>query len=70
DYRLGPMGTSLEADDWDRALGVVRQCFEQMRQDCRRIACSIHVDYRLGPTGRLAGKVESLERRLGRPLKK
>ena len=43
DYRLGPMGTAIEADDWDQALGVVKQCFEKMQSDCARIYCTINI---------------------------
>ena len=43
DYRLNPMGTVLEGE-WDEVMGVVRQCFEKMRSDCRRITCAIKID--------------------------
>ena len=68
DYRLNPMGTVLEGE-WDQVFGVVRACFERMRQDCNRITATIKVDYRKGRTGRLAGKVASVEKQLGRKLK-
>ena len=70
DYRFGPMGTAIEADDWDQALGVVKQCFEKMQADCARIYCTISIDYRRGPTGRMTSKIESVEGRLDRKLKK
>jgi uncharacterized protein (TIGR00106 family) len=66
-YRLNPMGTVLEGE-WDECLTVVRQCLEQMSQDCNRITCTIKLDWRKGATGRLAGKVSSIEERLGRKL--
>lgn len=69
EYRLNPMGTILEGE-WDEVFSVVRECFEAMREDCDRITCSIKVDYRKGARGRLESKVESVERRLGRRLKK
>jgi len=68
DYRLNPMGTVLEGE-WEDVLDVVTQCYERMRQDCNRIACSIKVDYRKGAKGRLSGKVASVEKRLGKRLK-
>jgi len=70
DYRFGPMGTTIEADDWDQALGVVKQCFETMQADCARIYCTMSIDYRRGPTGRMTSKIESVEGRLDRKLKK
>jgi uncharacterized protein (TIGR00106 family) len=68
DYRLNPMGTVLEGD-WDEVFAVVKKCYERMKKDCGRISCSIKVDYRKGPKGRLSGKVESVESRLKRKLK-
>lgn len=68
DYRLNPMGTVLEGE-WDDVLGVVKQCFERMRKDCNRISCTIKLDYRKGHTGRLSGKVSSVEKRLKRRVK-
>jgi uncharacterized protein (TIGR00106 family) len=66
-YRLTPMGTILEGE-WDEVMGVVRDCFERMRQDCDRITTTIRVDYRAGASGRLAAKVASVEEKLGRKL--
>jgi uncharacterized protein (TIGR00106 family) len=66
-YQLTPMGTVLERE-WDEVMEVVRRCFERMREDCNRISVSIKVDYREGKSGRLKGKIESVEKRLGRKL--
>ncbi|RMF80865.1 MAG: thiamine-binding protein [Nitrospirae bacterium] len=66
-YRLTPMGTILEGE-WDEVMAVVRECYERMRADCPRITCSIKIDAREGARGRLEGKIESVERRLGRRL--
>jgi uncharacterized protein (TIGR00106 family) len=69
DYRCHAMGTTLEGD-LDTVLGIVKQCFEAMAADCHRIECSIKIDYRKGYTGRLDGKIASVEQKLGRPVKK
>jgi uncharacterized protein (TIGR00106 family) len=68
-YRCHSMGTTLEGE-LDKALQVVKQCFEAMAADCERIECSIKIDYRKGRSGRLASKVASVEQKLGRPVKK
>jgi uncharacterized protein (TIGR00106 family) len=68
-YRCHAMGTTLEGD-LDVLLGVVKQCFDAMAVDCNRIHCSVTFDYRKGYTGRLEGKVASVEQKLGRPVKK
>ncbi|MFQ5429339.1 MAG: MTH1187 family thiamine-binding protein [Phycisphaerae bacterium] len=68
-YRLGPMGTCLEGD-WDQVMAVIRRCYERMAQDCERITCSIKIDARRGPAGRLTSKIEKIEQHLGRPVDK
>ena len=68
-HQCHAMGTTLEGE-FDDALRVVRQCFEAMAADCDRIECSTKIDYRKGRSGRLDGKVASVEQKLGRPVKK
>lgn len=68
DYRLNPMGTVLEGE-WDEVFTVVKRCYERMKKDCGRISCTIKVDYRKGYTGRLQGKVASIEKKLKRSIK-
>lgn len=68
-YRLNPMGTVVEGE-WDEVFAVVRRCYERMAEDCERISVSIKVDARKGPGGRIESKVESVERRLGREVRK
>ncbi len=67
DYRCHAMGTTLEGQ-FDEAMDVVRRCFEAMAEDCDRIECSIHLDYRKGRSGCLESKVASVEEKLGRPV--
>ena len=68
DYRLNPMGTVLEGE-WDEVMGVVKKCYATMRSDCKRITCSIKIDYREGKQDRLASKMASIEEKLGEKLK-
>ncbi|MBF0622610.1 MAG: MTH1187 family thiamine-binding protein [Magnetococcales bacterium] len=67
-YRLGPMGTCLEGE-WHEVMDVVRQCHEKMQSDCDRITISVKIDSRKNKQGRLTGKIESVEKRLGRSVK-
>jgi uncharacterized protein (TIGR00106 family) len=67
DYRLHAMGTTLEGS-LDEVLTVVRRCFGALQADCDRISCSIKIDYRKGPGGRLTSKVQKVQDLLGRPL--
>ena len=69
DYRLNPMGTVLEGS-WDQVMEVVTKCYNRMKEDCERISVYMKVDYRKDKTGRLEGKIKSVEEKLGRELKK
>ena len=63
-YRLGPMSTSIEGE-WDQVMGVVDQCFDELRNDCDRISMMIRVDYRKGATGRMESKVTAVQKQMG-----
>jgi uncharacterized protein (TIGR00106 family) len=61
-YKLGPMGTAIEGE-WEEVVGVVNRCFEALRRDCQRIYMTIKVDYRKGKSGRMDGKIQTVERK-------
>jgi uncharacterized protein (TIGR00106 family) len=69
DYQLHAMGTVVEGD-LDQLLGLLKQCVEAVAQDCDRVSVSAKLDYRKGHTGSLGAKVASIEKRLGRSVKK
>jgi uncharacterized protein (TIGR00106 family) len=69
DYRLNAMGTVIEGEI-GQVLEVVQQCLQAMSEDCDRISCSVKLDYRKGHAGRLESKVQSVEAKVGRELKK
>lgn len=66
-YRLNAMGTVVEGEI-DELMSLVQQCFERMSQDCDRVTCTMKFDWRRDASGRLTGKIESVEKRLGRKL--
>ncbi|MGE5235338.1 MAG: MTH1187 family thiamine-binding protein [Acidobacteriota bacterium] len=66
-YRLGPMGTCVEGE-WDQVMGVLKQCWDRMAEDCERISISFKGDWRRGPGGRLTAKVSKVESLLGRKV--
>jgi uncharacterized protein (TIGR00106 family) len=68
-YKLGPMGTCVEGE-WDQVFGVIKACYDRMSEDCNRISISIKVDARRGKGGRLESKIETVEKKLGRAVKK
>lgn len=69
DYRLHAMGTIVEGE-LPQLLALLQRCFDAMAADCDRITCSAKFDFRRGHEGRLETKVASVERNLGRTLKK
>ena len=67
-HELHANATNLEGE-WDEVMAVVKKCYMRMRKDCNRVSCSIKIDYRKGPKGRLSSKVSSVESQLKRKLK-
>jgi len=63
DYKLNPMGTSIEGE-WDEVMVVVSRCFEALKKDSDRMYMTISVDYRKGKSGRIESKVKSIEAKL------
>ena len=68
-YQFTPMGTIIEGD-WDAAMKVLGDCFKALESDCKRISIAVKIDYRAGRTGALTKKLDSVESRLGRKLKR
>ena len=68
DYRLTSMGTIVEGR-WQRVMALIQQCHERMMEDSDRVITTIKIDDHRGRTGRLAGKVEAVEKILGKKLK-
>ena len=68
-YRLGPMSTTIEGG-WDEVMAVINKARLTLRRHYPRLYISITVDDRKGATKRITGKIESVERRLGREVNK
>jgi uncharacterized protein (TIGR00106 family) len=66
EYRLTPMGTIVETDTVAEALAFVEQAATVLEDlGCRRAYSAIKLDIRLGQGGRMAGKIASVEERIG-----
>lgn len=63
------MGTLIEGS-WDEVMAVIEACHKHMRKTNRRVITSIQIDDREGATDRLTGKIQSLEAKLGRTVRK
>ena len=68
-YRLGPMGTCVEGE-WDDVFALIRKCRDAIGKDCNRLSITIKVDDRKGAEGRLKSKIASVEKKLGREVRK
>lgn len=71
DYRVGPMGTVVEGD-WDRVMVLAKQCHQAVLASSGRVMTTIRIDDRKDKpgTGRIIQKVQSLEAKVGKPLRK
>jgi uncharacterized protein (TIGR00106 family) len=67
-YKLGPLGTCVEGE-YEAVMKVIQECHEELLKDSNRVTCTIKMDYRKGASGRLEGKVASVEEKVGRKLK-
>ncbi|MCP4763251.1 MAG: MTH1187 family thiamine-binding protein [archaeon] len=68
-YKLGPMGTSIEGE-WNEVMNVISQCFESLSKENNRVYMTITADYRKGKDKRLTGKLNSVEKKLGRKVER
>jgi uncharacterized protein (TIGR00106 family) len=69
DYKMTAMGTIIEGD-WAEVSGVIGRCFEAMRKHSERVSCTIKIDDHAGRSGRLTGKIASVEDKLGHEVRK
>ncbi len=69
EYQLTPMGTIVEGD-WDEVMTLIKECHYEMRKHSDRVETKIIIDDRVGAENRITGKIESVEKKLGKDLKK
>jgi len=68
DYRLTAMGTIVEGS-WEEVMALLRLCRDEAMKGCERVYITVAIDERKDKSGRISGKTESVEKRLGRKLK-
>ncbi len=69
DYKLTAMATIIEGDT-DQVFDLIKKCHQQMRKKSSRVLTYINIDDREGAKGRIKGKVEDVEKVLGKKLNK
>lgn len=69
-YRANPMGTVIEGK-WDEVMAIVKKCHEEVVKGSPRVISAITVDDRPSkPLDRITEKLRSVEKRLGKEIKK
>jgi len=69
DYELHAMGTIVEGE-LPEVMLLMQSCIEKMAQHSERVTCSAKLDFRRGQQGRLTKKVDSVQQKLGRKVKR
>ena len=68
-YKVTPMGTVIEGE-WDEIMSLIKKCHDEIMKTEERTLINISIDDRKGKPNRIEEKVASIERRLGKTLKK
>lgn len=63
DYQLNAMGTIVEGE-LPELLAILQQCMDLMAEHSDRVTASVKLDSRAGASGRIRGKVASVESKL------
>ncbi len=69
DYEVHALGTLIEGPA-DAVFEVIRKCHYDMTRFSDRVVTTVKIDDRKGATGRIKGKVQSVEEKLGHELQK
>lgn len=68
-YKFHAMGTIVEGE-WDEIMSLIKKCRDIIMNETERVIIDIKIDDRKGYTGRIEGKVLSVEKKIGKEVKK
>jgi len=68
EYELHAMGTIVEGE-LPEVLDLMRKCIEETAKYSNRVTCTAKIDYRQGVAGGMRSKIDSVEQKLGRPVR-
>ncbi len=68
-YKAGAMDTVIEGE-WEEIMPLIKKCRDEIMKKEDRVLISITIDDRKGKLNRIEEKIASVEKRLGRTLKK
>ena len=69
-YQLTPMGTIIETETLDAAFEIVKKSYALLENDCNRVYSSLKIDIRKNRDNRLKTKIESVEEKIGKSVRK
>jgi uncharacterized protein (TIGR00106 family) len=68
-YKINPMGTVVEGE-WDEIIKLIKNCHMTMMKYAERAVTTISIDDRKEKPDRINQKIKSIEKRIGKSLKK
>jgi uncharacterized protein (TIGR00106 family) len=68
-YKLNPMGTVVEGT-WDDIMPLIKKCHQAVMKGGERVVTSIKIDDRKKRRNMIESKMESIEKRLNKTLRK
>jgi uncharacterized protein (TIGR00106 family) len=68
-YKVTPMGTVVEGE-WNEVMALIRTCHLELLKSIPRLITTITIDDRPEKPDRITEKVRSVEKKLGRELRK
>jgi uncharacterized protein (TIGR00106 family) len=68
-YKITPMGTVVEGS-WDDIMGLIKKCHRLVLKNGERALTSITIDDRKRRKNMMEEKIRSVEKRLGKSLRK
>ena len=68
-YKINPMGTVIEGS-WNEIIKLIKKCHDTVMKSEDRVYTTISIDDRKGKPNRIEEKVKSIEKRIGKTLKK
>ncbi len=68
-YKINPMGTVIEGS-WNDVMKLIKKCHDTIMKTEDRVYTTVSVDDRKGKPNRIEEKVKSIEKRIGKHLKR
>jgi uncharacterized protein (TIGR00106 family) len=68
-YKVNPMGTVVEGG-WNDVFSLIKKCHSAMARHEERVLTRILIDDRRGRADMISSKLRSVEKKIGKPLKK